>query len=270
MHTCDGSVRRDSIQAAEVGREKPGWLMGEADLFHRRAPGNTCLDALRATKSLGQPATNDSKGCGGVMRVAPVGLFAVALDGRAGHARAFEWGCSMSALTHGHPSGILPGGAFALLIAELASGGTLDRGLDAAEGLLKKQPSYEETLSALALARELAARRVEPDRAIDELGQGWVAEEALGIAVYCALVASSFEEGVIMAVNHDGDSDSTGSITGNLLGAAMGIDAIPDRWLEPLELRDVITTVADDLCGLPETAASDPELQRFGARYPGW
>ena len=49
-----------------------GWLY-EVDALHSaRAPGNTCLSALRNTRVPGEPAMNDSKGCGGVMRVAPV------------------------------------------------------------------------------------------------------------------------------------------------------------------------------------------------------
>ena len=52
---------------------------------------------------------------------------------------------------------------------------------------------------------------------------------------------------MIPAANHDGDSDSTGSIVGNLLGAMHGVKAIPAEWLEPLELRDVITELAEDL-----------------------
>ncbi|MBW8382791.1 MAG: ADP-ribosylglycohydrolase family protein, partial [Youngiibacter sp.] len=49
------------------------------------------------------------------------------------------------------------------------------------------------------------------------------------------------------SVNHDGDSDSTGSITGNLLGARYGVEAIPTGWIEPLEIKDVISRAADDL-----------------------
>ena len=60
------------------------------------------------------------------------------------------------------------------------------------------------------------------------------------MGLYCALGAKDFEDGIILAVNHSGDSDSTGSITGNLLGAAAGVEAIPDRWLARLELRSTI------------------------------
>ena len=80
-----------------------------------------------------------------------------------------------------------------------------------------------------------------------QLGGGWVAEEALAIALWCALVAPDLESALLLAINHDGDSDSTGSLTGNLLGAALGMAAIPARWLADLELRECIVRVADEL-----------------------
>jgi ADP-ribosylglycohydrolase len=57
----------------------------------------------------------------------------------------------------------------------------------------------------------------------------------------------SFEDAMIAAVNHDGDSDSTGAITGNILGAAIGYDAIPDFYKKGLEMYDLILHMADDL-----------------------
>ena len=84
--------------------------------------------------------------------------------------------------------------------------------------------------------------------AIREIGLGWVAEETLAIAVYCALKYSDdFEKAIVASVNHSGDSDSTGSVTGNILGAYLGLSAIPQKFLDNLELKDVITEIADDL-----------------------
>ena len=117
---------------------------------------------------------------------------------------------------------------------------------------LVAEPDHEETLQAAECARDLATSGVERHVAIARLGQGWVAEEALAISIYCALVAEGFQDGVIMAVNHDGDSDSTGAITGNILGTMHGTQAIPLSWLEPLELREVITQIADDLYRFPD------------------
>jgi ADP-ribosylglycohydrolase len=48
-------------------------------------------------------------------------------------------------------------------------------------------------------------------------------------------------------VAHAGDSDSTGSLTGNLLGAMFGCESLPEAWLADLELREVIERVAADL-----------------------
>jgi hypothetical protein len=94
------------------------------------------------------------------------------------------------------------------------------------------------------------------------LGGGWVAEEALAIGVYCALKASNFEEGVVLAVNHNGDSDSTGLIAGHMLGAMRGLSEIPARWLATLELRNVIEELADDLATVgawPLHSSDDPD-----------
>jgi ADP-ribosylglycohydrolase len=83
---------------------------------------------------------------------------------------------------------------------------------------------------------------------IETLGGGWVAEEALAIGICCALTGGDdFCRSVIMAVNHSGDSDSTGSLAGNLIGVQYGMETIPDDWLSGLEMKDVITEVASDL-----------------------
>ena len=100
-----------------------------------------------------------------------------------------------------------------------------------------------------------------------------MAEEALAISLYCALCAEDFESGVVLAVNHNGDSDSTGSITGNLLGAAYGVESIPPRWLDSLEMRDVIMEMADDLATFPEWDIGEYETSAecafYWKRYPG-
>ena len=87
-------------------------------------------------------------------------------------------------------------------------------------------------------------------------------------------MAQSFTDGVILAVNHDGDSDSTGSIAGNLLGAALGVCAISTEWLGPLEFGDVISEIADDLYPYPGGQLSeysfDDRSKRICRKYPGY
>jgi len=243
----------------------PGWLIGVKALHKRRAPGNTCLSALKATQSFDSRARNDSKGCGAVMRAAPVGLagwrFGMSAD------EVFRTSAEIGRLTHGHPSGYLSAGALAVVIAQIVGGASVLEATEAALRELVTWRGHEETLQALERAISLAG----PGRAEivpSELGEGWVGEEALAIAVYCALTAASLEEGIVMAVNIDGDSDSTGSIAGNILGALHGVEAIPERWLEVLELREVVERIASDLhdCTIWITDASDTEAEESRVR----
>jgi ADP-ribosylglycohydrolase len=259
----------------DFGTNETGWLFQQRELHSRRAPGNTCLAALRAMRSLGDPAQNDSKGCGGVMRVAPVGLFAWRLRQHQSPRDTFRLATELAALTHGHQTGALTGGVLAVLILALTDGATLLEALAEAKAILRSEPRHEETLRAIEMAEILAVSGQPHESAISQLGQGWVAEEALAISIYCALVARNFKHGVILSVNHDGDSDSTGSITGNLLGAMHGVKAIPTEWLEPLELRAVITTLAEDLYSFKDWEISEHSdnlemSQRIWQKYPGF
>jgi ADP-ribosylglycohydrolase len=187
---------------------------------------------------------------------------------------AFELGCEAAAITHGHPTGQLASGTFAVILMKLLQGEQLPQAIDAASHQLKAQPGHQETLHAVNQARQLAANTPNEAKALAELGGGWIAEEALAIAVYCALSAKDFRSGVTLAVNHSGDSDSTGSIAGQLLGAIHGARAIPESWIEPLELREVIAEMADDLATLREWNLADEcstgEADFYAERYPGW
>ncbi len=231
-----------------------GWLVRTPSLHSRRAPGNTCLSAL----SLAQPGTiphpiNDSKGCGGVMRIAPVGFW--------DPPGAFDFGCKSCALTHGHPFGYLAGGLAADLVARLLEGVTVIEGAGAA--LERHRPALgPEFCTLLERAIDLAAHPSVSAEDIETLGAGWVAEEAIAISMCCALHARDFDHGVRLAVNHSGDSDSTGSITGNILGAAYGVESIAHEWLDELELREEIAELADDLVTAVGGGTPDP------ARYP--
>lgn len=209
-----------------------GWLIREKQLFQRRAPGMTCIHALE-NNNHDFKARNDSKGCGTVMRMAPVGLLL-------GPEEAYEYGCRFSAITHGHPTGITAGGAFAMLIAYLLPGKPLEEALELVEQHLQTQEGTAETLAALRAARTV--------RTIAELGEGWVAEEALAISVRCALNHQrEFEKGVLEAVNITGDSDSTGAITGNILGLINGEESIPEPWRQNLREYEIVSRIADDL-----------------------
>jgi ADP-ribosylglycohydrolase len=67
-------------------------------------------------------------------------------------------------------------------------------------------------------------------------GITWVGEEALAIALYASLSASSFVEAIAIATNHSGDSDSTASIAGQIWGAMKGLEGIPHDWIISLDV----------------------------------
>jgi ADP-ribosyl-[dinitrogen reductase] hydrolase len=255
--TQGGRVRDDP----DLGSSRSGWLITNDVLHASRAPGMTCLSALRSGER-GSPddRLNNSKGCGAIMRVAPIGLIGTAL------ADPFALAADAGALTHGHPSGYLSGGAFASIISELVNGAQLRDAIDVARSELTRWDRHEETLEAINRATTAAADGAAPTaERVESLGAGWVGEEALAIGLYCALVASDGREGLRLAVNHSGDSDSTGSIAGNLLGTMYGVDALPGDLVDGVEARDLITQVADDLA----RAFLDGETPDLD-RYPGY
>jgi ADP-ribosylglycohydrolase len=128
-----------------------------------------------------------------------------------------------------------------------------------------------ETLAAIGTALDCVDKRMAAEDALPMIGEAWVGEEALGVAIYCSLMTDDFDAGVRMSVNHDGDSDTTGLLVGQLLGAIHGEAAIPAHWLRDLEAQEIIRRVSDDLCDHPKWNLEDPvEASRVGERYPGW
>jgi ADP-ribosylglycohydrolase len=224
---------------------RDGWLLSHPGIYARRVPGITCIDALESLRNTGDRQRNDSKGCGTVMRAAPIGIVCAALP--AGRALALRWGAESGAITHGHPTGQLAAAALAMLIAELVNGQPLAAALESVRIALAEHSEAEELRAALEHAMHLAASAPNSSDALRKLGGGWIAEEALAIALYCALSAPDLPSALFLSVNHDGDSDSTGSITGNLVGCLYGQASIPEALLQHLELRSVIEQVAEDL-----------------------
>ena len=221
------------------------WLKTQDDPDQRRAPGNTCLSALRSGKqgTIKEPI-NNSKGCGGVMRTAPIGLAFLASDPQG----AFQIGAESAALTHGHPSGYLTAGFLSEMIAHICGGRSLEEAIDRSIERLVRYEGHDETLAKVEQARMLAASDKDVEQSIEKLGAGWVGEEALAIAIFCALrFPGDWRAGTLAAVNHSGDSDSTGSICGAILGTSLGLQAIPPEWVRTVENAADIMKIADDL-----------------------
>jgi len=234
-------------ERSEEGQQEIVWngeLHRVPALRARRAPGNTCLSALRAVREPAdwdRRAANDSKGCGGVMRAAPCGL----VDEHWGPDGPFRIAVAGAGLTHGHPSGYLAAGALAVIIDRIRRGDPLDTAVRQAVGRVRQEPDSAEVSESLMSALSLAEQADPVPEVLERLGQGWVAEEALAIAVFCvAALPGDFEGAVRLAANHSGDSDSTAAIAGNIAGTLLGVGAIPRRWLDVLEERDLIDRLA--------------------------
>jgi ADP-ribosylglycohydrolase len=255
LFTAEGLARarttgRDPVQ--EVHRALLDWLStqrgaavasgaglaADSRLCHRRAPGMTCLQALTSRRSLGAPARNDSKGCGTIMRVAPVAFGVPRAD-------VLRIALATSALTHGHPTGQWAAAAWAGMIADVADGAEVEEAALAACALLDGVPEAAETLDWIN--RALAASPDGQAAREGQIGEGWVAEEALAIALYANLCSDDPETVWRIAVVHGGDSDSTGAIAGNLMGARHPSRVRTHRWAQEVECADRIGAAVKSL-----------------------
>lgn len=226
--------------ARAQGSNQSSRLLKHAAMHVQRAPGKTCLSAMNLGGS-GTPEQpiNHSKGCGGVMRAGVVGLMPSMTP-----ARAFFIGTRIAALTHGHPSGYLPAGMMAAVVRGLLEDLPLHAALVQAAGLARTWAGHEETLELLQAAQHLA---VLPFTSVlpEALGQGWVGEQALAIAVYATSRSQSFHEVMAIAANHSGDSDSTASLAGQLFGAQHGLESLPHAWIRRLDVLDAGLDLVD-------------------------
>ncbi|MBQ1464942.1 MAG: ADP-ribosylglycohydrolase family protein [Ruminococcus sp.] len=251
MYICWYSTQHTSYQPTE--KPFPSVLLDVPELHALRAPGNTCLTAIQqGAEGTPEAPINNSKGCGGVMRVAPVGLFFAGSDVSMRDSDLIA--AKAAALTHGHELGYIPAAALAHIVRIGAENG----GVSLKEAVLDSTKAMQDMFGKckdigcytrlMDKAVSLADSSKKDLAAIHALGEGWVAEETLAIAVFCALRhEDSFPAALISSVNHNGDSDSTGAVTGNILGAFKGISAIPLQFQNDLELHGVITRMADAL-----------------------
>ena len=238
--------------------EPKAWISSLPELFASRAPGVTCMNACEAMAN-GAKAVNNSKGCGGIMRMAPVGLINTCPSFSSVELQRL--GAQLAELTHCHELGWMPAGVFAHIVSLLARD-EASSVREAATQALNTLPEAFPNAHYLGQLQELLRYTLRladsdmPDlEAIHALGEGWVAEEALAIGLLCSLRhEDDFAGAITSAVNHGGDSDSTGAIAGNIVGAHLGLAGIPQRYLEHLELRDTISKIADDLFTGPQAS----------------
>lgn len=246
-------------QFGKIHHKNEGWINNIKEMHIQRAPGNTCISAIAGGNpgSISKPI-NNSAGCGGVMRVAPAGLMY-----KDNPELAFKVGAECAALTHSHPRGYLPAGVLSEMIAHIVNGKNVEGAVKETMKTLKTYKGHEPVTALMEKAQKLAKSEVPPSEAIKKLGEGWVGDEAIAISTYCALKEpKDFAKAVKMAVNHNGDSDSTGAILGNILGAELGVEKIPEKWIKHVELSDELGQLAKDLYEKPQ------DIEDAAKRYP--
>ena len=232
-------------------------LVADQRLWARRAPGLTCLSSLGEGRDFGARAKNDSKGCGTIMRVAPVALMITRDQVR-------HMATDTSALTHGHPTSQLAAAAWAEMLADVAAGLKLEESASAMASEYERLENGDETVRAIRKA--LDATRDGSPETVESLGGGWTAEEALSIALYACLTGKTFDQALQIAVVHGGDSDSTGAIAGNMMGLIDPLAAVQHRWAPVIEGADIIAHLVRDYLSL-EHENDGAEL--LFSRYPG-
>ena len=228
----------------EIWLALKAWKKTQNDIRQNRSPGLTSLSSLcRSEPGTITARINQSNSCGGTMRAYPVGiLFAGNPE------KAFRIGMVSAATTHGGNEAILSSGAVALIVSELCDNKNFDEAIASTLIALKAFPNSR--TSAL-LQKSLMLSRQNPEKHLPKLGLGWEGDETLAIATYATLCHSNdFLAGVRLAANHDGDSDSTASITGAFLGTILGLDAIPREWREKIERRGELVSSAIALANI--------------------
>lgn len=226
-------------------------------LNQRRAPGSTCLSALTAINN-GKDPNNASKGCGGIMRIAPVGLYG------ASHGWTLEETAKLAGevakLTHLHPLSTYASAAQAVIVQLCISAEESVNG-EVFKAIVEKSLEIVSVVyGAEAAAMDDFRRIVRKSMQMEDnplrdweiiennIGGGWVAEETLAIAVFSVLRhIDDFNACMICAVNHGGDSDSTGAVAGNIIGAIHGYNVIPEKFTESIQLKDLLIATADAL-----------------------
>ncbi|WP_217171405.1 ADP-ribosylglycohydrolase family protein [Streptomyces sp. AC512_CC834] len=248
----------------DLRRKDDGWLAHEEWLYVRRDAPRTLLLGL-GDETMGTPEAPKNPGEYGpeaAARSAPFGLL-VGWEPQLVAQLAVE----CAAQTHGHPTGYLTAGAYAVIVHGLARGESLDAAVQRALALLAARPGHEPVADALQHALGSVRQGLPTPARVTELIGAGTAEGLVAAAVYCALVGEDVRHGLRLAVNHGGPSAATGALTGGLLGALHGETALPPAWLAELEGRPTLLELADDFA---MEMTQGPALHGPAGSSPGW
>lgn len=248
------------------------WISRSSRLDYRRCPEPELLDVLAAGK-LGtmEDPVGVLSGPGALMTAVSVGLF---YDPERLPRRELQrLGAEAAALTHGDPMAFLSGAALAHIISRIVWDGETDlEKLSREAGIMllhrfgREYHQVWQIRRILKKARALAgSETVDHQAALEELG--WEkAHQVLAGAMYCCMAGTvNTEQAIRSAAAWSG---AGAAVTGAVLGAIRGEQALPESWLEKLECAEVLRELAEDLYrGCPMMLGSRVFDVEWDAKY---
>lgn len=234
----------DDIMRA-IGHRFEAWRDRQSEPAYSRAPGNTCLQGIDRYSQSRDWRTSGivaSKGCGSAMRVAPIGYLY-----QRDPERLREVAIATSQITHRHLAA-LAGSVGAAYAVKLALDGVAPNEMPPRIVAFTDGMSDEFTYALHKIGH--VAGWMNDEHALAHLGQGWVAEEAVALALLCVIrYPDDYAKCIRRGANITGDSDSVASIAGGIQGARLGLNAIPAEWRRRCEDADALRDLAVRLAG---------------------
>lgn len=198
-------------------------ILSNKELFKRQAPGATCLSALSTNAARSKvKKINDSKGCGSVMRVAP--LLLLKENYNLTNEQLFVASMNQAAITHGNDEGMAATAFFTVLLEEFKNQKSVDEAYQIALRITNQlKPTNFSSYIESVYKKAQEQITLKENALTEQIGGGWIADEAVGVALYCTIKAQSFAHCLELSSNHSGDSDSTASMAAQLYVAKNGL-----------------------------------------------
>lgn len=218
--SLDGYLRWFKTQTRKKPLRNDVGLLKYQPLYRREAPGVTCMGSMASIVSK-RPVVNDSKGNGTVMRATPIAVMGL-LNGLS-RTQVFMLAREDALLTHKH-------------VAAYQSSVLL---CDTLLNLFQDQPLRQSVVSSCAEFPQWEVSAFVANRALDRKQYvamrtkrcGWVAEEALALAIGANLYAPKQEYWSVIQEACQGvnsDSDTVAAIAGSIFAANHGPGKLGD------------------------------------------
>ncbi|KAL5427789.1 hypothetical protein PMIN07_009695 [Paraphaeosphaeria minitans] len=190
-------------------------------------------------------AGQGSAGNGSLMRCIPTGLFTHGRDERIKESK------EISAITHDDNRCVVSCAAYNEIVAALLDGKPAQTAVNIGIEVAHEQ-DHHDVAKAIERGRTMSISRIASEGPGDELPDrtsGYVLQ-SLTVAIAALLDPRSLEDVLVDVTRIGGDTDTNGAISGGLLGARDGVEAIPGRWLSTLQFRAEFETLARDILNL--------------------